>query len=155
MACILRMDEMNIPPATAAYLLKQSYVDLLGAAEKLGEKITWSPNEKGRTALDQVAECIVIGNMLLALLEGTAPLAYKPDVFQSAKDAIDTKEKATTLCTTIAERLALLVAQQTTEQLNTIVDTPFGPRSTIRLLMLIYWNNGYHEGQINYIATLA
>jgi hypothetical protein len=146
---------MNIPPTTAAYLIEQSYADLLGAAEKLGDKITWSPNDKGRTALDQVAECIVIGNMLLALLEGTTPLAYKPDVFQAAKDEINTSDKAIVLCKATAEKLTALIQLQTAEQLNTIVDTPFGPRSLIRLLMLIYWNNGYHEGQINYIATLA
>jgi hypothetical protein len=144
------MDEMNIPPATMAFLLRQSYDDLIGAAEKLGDKITWSPSDKGRTAHDQLVECGVFAQMILRFMTN------EPLVTMDALSApVDTPEKSLVLCREFSEKLAVLVEQQTTEQLNTVVETPFGARSLVRFLMLCYWNNGYHEGQINYISTLA
>jgi hypothetical protein len=143
------MDEMNIPPATMAFLLRQSYGDLITAAEKLGDKIAWSPNDKGRTAQDQLTECGVFAQMIVSFASGE-PL----ETMDALAAKIDTPEKSLALCREFSEKLASLVETQTTDQLNTVVETPFGARSMVRFLMLCYWNNGYHEGQINYIATL-
>ena len=144
------MDEMNIPPATMAFLIRQSYADLVSAAEKLGDKITWSPSDKGRTALHQLVECGTIAQMVIAHQQGK-PL---PDM-ATMQAEVDTPEKAFAFCHESGEALAILIEQQTTQILNTVVETPFGPRSMVRFLMLCYWNNGYHEGQINYISTLV
>jgi hypothetical protein len=144
------MDEMNIPPATMAFLLRQSYADLISAAEKLGDKIAWSPQDKGRTAQDQLTECGVFAQMIVLFAQGETNLDMA-----SLSAPIDTPEKSLALCREFSEKLAVLVENQTIEGLNKVVETPFGARSMVRFLMLCYWNNGYHEGQISYISTLV
>lgn len=148
---------MNKEMMTA--LIRQSAQSLETAAQTLGAKASWSPLDKGRTAVDQLAEC---GGIMLFCAQTVTERACPPldrAAMQAAREQNDTPDKALALMRSGADALAAAVDATPGDVLaSQTVTLPFGAGMTKTLaevVLLAYWNNTYHEGQINYIGSLA
>lgn len=132
--------------------------DLVKAYLNLPEdKRAWAPDEKARTAIDQVAECAMINGFNAALLEERiSPTAGDLQAFSGKKAELAGDWNA----------VKALMDKNTTYLVETIralpdsdlaveLDLPWGKRTVKDMISICYWNMSYHEGQINYIASIV
>ena len=139
-------------------MIRNSSAALGKAASSLGEQFAWKPLDKGRSAHDQVIE--VAGMFILAkhLVEsGEMPEINREHHAQMMQE-FGTQEKALKQLEDAADLLAIAIETAPTDRLSKIVHLPFGggiDKTIAEVLLLAYWNNVYHEGQVNYISTLA
>jgi hypothetical protein len=132
--------------------------DLEAAFARIPEdKRTWSPGESSRNALDQMAECAILNGytaetittrqwMNTGGMEGY--FASKAEAVEKGWEYIEPLFKAN------VEKAAAAVRAFGTESLGSPIETPFGTMKMTQILSYPYWNMCYHEGQINYIATI-
>ncbi|MBC8142301.1 MAG: hypothetical protein H7Y38_12765 [Armatimonadetes bacterium] len=149
---------MSVSSATLAEMVRNSAGALGKAANELGEKFTWSPLGKGRSAHDQVLE--VAGLYLIAkhLVETGILPPLDRSAHQQSMSEFDTPQKALKQLDDCADLLAIAVEAAPNERLATVVMLPFGGgmnKSIAEVILMTYWNTVYHEGQVNYIQTLA
>ena len=142
-----------------ANLNRQAAESLAKAARELGDKITWRPLDKGRSALDQVIECGGINLLGARVFENhdTAP-TVDWDAMEKMRAEYQDPEKALDLLATATDRLARAIEAFPAEQLGEQVTLPFGggmQKSFAEVALLNHWNMVYHEGQVNYIQTLC
>ncbi len=135
--------------------------DLLAAFLHLPEdKRDWSPGEKSRTALDQVAECTLLNGYMADLIQTRT---WQQDWFANfpAEKAEAAAQDWDTLHARLQEstrRVAQAIAAVPDEALTDEIALP--DWTTARTMTVAeavahsYWNMTYHEGQINYIASL-
>lgn len=145
-------------------MTKQTTIEMVtmsaGALEKavtaLGDKGTWSPMDKGRTAVNQIAECALISQFTADVLNAQVMPEPDWDAFGKAQAALNTTDKAVSALKTMTADLVKAIEALPDSAAGTSVTLPWGTEMTLGSLpMLVYWNNTYHEGQINYISTLA
>ena len=137
-------------------LLKQSAASLAKATTELGDKSQWSPLDKGRTAANQVAECALIAAGAAGILKAKSAESVDMSGFGQAVAALasDTSAALAALAAN-TETLCAVVATLTEADAGISITMPWGMSYTLpELALLVNWNNTYHEGQINYIATL-
>ena len=149
---------MDLSQQTLAQMNRTAAEALAKAAQELGDKITWRPLDKGRSALDQVVECGGIATLGAHVFEKHALPPMGPDTFEKLRQEYDTPEKALALLTETTERYTRAIEAFPTEKLGDKLMLPFGggmEKSFAELGLMSYWNAVYHEGQINYIQTLA
>ena len=123
----------------------------------MGEQASWSPMDKGRTALNQVAECALITGAGIGILQAKAVPEFDWAAFTKAQNELAADKDATlaALATNTAGFVAALTGLSA-EDAAIEVTMPWGATYTlVGLADLVYWNNTYHEGQINYIQSLA
>ena len=129
---------------------------LAGAARETGDRITWRPLDKGRSALDQVVECGGFNHVGAQILEqGAFPAeGFSMETLLAQND---TPEKAFALLAEGTERLARTIESFPDEKLEQKVTLPFGggmELSFAEVAGMCHYNTIYHEGQVNYIQTL-
>lgn len=135
--------------------IEGSIVELEKELLKLGEHATWSPLDKGRTAVDQVAECALITDWVAQTLEDYALAPMDWEGYGAAKSALDTPEKALAALKPATERCIAALGQLPAEKTGDVVELPWGEKYTLgELANIVWWNNTYHNGQICYIQTL-
>lgn len=120
------------------------------------DKRNWSPEKTARTALDQFAEC--------AILNG-----YTADMIESRQWAIDDfgvylQEKAEkvagewsaldALLQANVERLITVIRAVPDADLGVEIQLPWEKQTMAQVISYPYWNMTYHQGQINYIASI-
>lgn len=116
----------------------------------------WSPESTARTALDQVAECAILNGYTADLIRTGQWAASAFDTFPGEKSA------AVALG---ADRLNALLQENTQkaidalravpdDALNRDVAMPWGSQTLAEIIAYPYWNMTYHEGQINYLASM-
>jgi len=129
--------------------------DLIAAFMRLPEdKRAWSPMGDARTALDQIAEC--------AILNGYVAQTLKSHKFIMGDDYVGEKKRVQedwdALKALFEENTAnavAAIAQTPDEDLDIQVTTPWGePMKLSQIAAYPFWNMCYHEGQINYIASM-
>ena len=131
--------------------------DLVKAFLRLPEdKRGWSPAPTSRTALDQVAE--------IALLNGnTADLiaARKWTMGEDFSEYIKAKaelatgwDNAKALLDKNTARVLAAIEVLPDDDLEIEIAMPWGPSTLAQIAAYPYWNACYHEGQINYIASI-
>ena len=135
---------------------QKASADLAAALLRLPEdKRGWSPGEKSRTALDQVAECAILNEYTAELIQTRT---WQADWFADFPAA---KVKAAQDWGTLQARLQESAARVAAA----IADVPdaaladeiqlFGRTMALAEVMARpYWNMTYHEGQIVYIGSL-
>ena len=135
---------------------QKASADLAAALLRLPEdKRGWSPGEKSRTALDQVAECAILNEYTAELIQTRT---WQADWFADFPAA---KVKAAQDWGTLQARLQESAARVAAA----IADVPdaaladeiqlFGRTMALAEVMArSYWNMTYHEGQIVYIGSL-
>lgn len=136
---------------------KKAAADLEAALLRLPEdKRGWSPKGSARTALDQCAECAILNGSTAELIQSRT---WKADfdfaAFERSKNELAQDWPA--LKALLDENTAKVVAAIRAvpdEDLNVAIETPFGMMTLTQILSYPFWNMSYHEGQINYIASL-
>jgi hypothetical protein len=149
--------EVLLKMSTIQGAIRQSVESLTKLINGLGEKASWSPLDKGRTALNQVAECALITGACTGVIGAkAAPVEIDWAAFAKAQAELEANPEV--LLTTLATNTdAFFVALDglSAEDAAIEVTMPWGATYTLAgLANVVYWNNTYHEGQINYIQSL-
>lgn len=120
------------------------------------DKRHWSPGGKARTAANMVAE--------IALLNPNVAETIKTFSFDMNFDFAGFGQNCEKLAANEAELIesfksgvaALLDAIKNLpdDQIETVVQFPWGPMTIAQILIYPHWNMGYHEGQINTILQI-
>lgn len=120
-------------------------------------KPSWNPMEEGRSALDQVAECALIGESLPGIIANRK----MPDFTAEMMEQFDRDKRSMDLQTAtsrLREATAKLCeAIRATPDADLLESMPFwGPEpwTVAAVLNFHNWNMVYHVGQVNYIQTL-
>ncbi len=135
--------------------------DLAAALLRLPEdKRGWSPDGKGRTALDQVAECAVLNGYTADLIQTRTWQTDWFDKFfsEKAEAAAQDWETLHARLQENTQRVVQAIASVPDEALADKIELPGWTTARMMTLTEImarsYWNMTYHEGQINYIASM-
>lgn len=136
---------------------QKAAVDLETALLRLpAEKRDWVPMGQARSAADMVAECALLNKNTAQTIEDRAfPVDFdfagytrkKAELLAHPEDLLPLLHENT------AHAVAIIRAVPD-EALGTLVEMPWGPMTLTQLISYPYWNMSYHEGQINYIASL-
>ena len=135
---------------------QKASADLAAALLRLPEdKRGWSPGEKSRTALDQVAECAILNEYTAELIQTRT---WQADGFADFPAA---KAKAAQDWGTLqarlqegAARVAAAIADVPDEALADEIQLFGRTMALAEVMARSYWNMTYHEGQIVYIGSL-
>ena len=135
--------------------------DLTAAFLRLPEdKRSWSPNEKSRTALDQVAECAVLNGYTADLIQTRTWQKDWFDKFFNEKAAAAAQDWDTLHARLqentrrVTEAIAAVPDAAMTDEIALPGWTTARTMTVAEAVARSYWNMTYHEGQINYIASL-
>ncbi|MCB8932689.1 MAG: hypothetical protein M9921_10300 [Fimbriimonadaceae bacterium] len=123
------------------------------------EKLEWSVNDAGRTAMDQFREIAQSPMWAVPLLKARSFPPFDPEVMAKAKEERDQWDLAT--CETrYRENLEALYAEIRAlpdDELAIEIVLPFAggiTQSMADIMAYPYWNTVYHLGQINFIQIL-
>lgn len=121
------------------------------------DKRNWSPMGDARTALDQVAEVAIMNGGTADIIRTKKFLAdFSMESFAAArKHLCDNPDAMHALLKENTEKVVTAIRETTDEELNAEVQMPWGPMTVAQIMAYPLWNMGYHEGQINYIGSLA
>lgn len=143
----------------AARTLEKGADDLIQAALRLPEdKQEWQPLDRGRTALNQMAECAFLNGLFTTVVEQRAWSDLDREQMARERAALNTLDKAVATLRQNTARLAAAVRATPDEALGMTIALPpslRGSRSLAECFLLPFWNMSYHEGQINYIASVS
>ena len=131
--------------------------DLEAAVLRLPEdKRSWSPMGDARTALDQAAECAIVNGSTADLIESREwPRTGDYADFQRAKTELARDwEALRSLLQTNTSKVTTVIRAIPNADLGIEVQLPWGPSTLAQIASYPYWNMAYHEGQINYIASM-
>lgn len=119
------------------------------------DKLTWKPLDAGRSVLDMAVECGAISYSAAKTLTTRENPTMDTEGYQKIKEATDTGEKAVKLLQDSTDALIAAIEGFPEEHLQDKVTMPWGMEMTFaETMMLVYWNNVYHTGQICYVQTL-
>ncbi|MGO8673943.1 MAG: DinB family protein [Capsulimonadaceae bacterium] len=143
-----------------SYLLTatpKAAADLEAALLRLPEdKRNWCPMLKARTALDQIAECALLNGGTAEMLRLHAfPESFDMATYPEKKAALAADESAAVAL--LRENTANVIAalqDVSEEDLAVEIGMPWGPMTLAQIAAYPFWNMCYHEGQINYIASM-
>jgi len=131
--------------------------DLIEAVQRIPEeKLAWSPMGDARTVLDQLAECALLNGSsadMLTAKSWTMGSDLSPYLAAKAKLAEDA-----TACIALLKdntgRVIDVIKEVKDDDLDVQVQMPWGANSIAEIASYPYWNMYYHQGQINYIASM-
>jgi hypothetical protein len=118
------------------------------------EKRTWSAQGDARTAADMVAECAILNGSTAGLIESRQ---FTTDFQQFALDKAALAQDEAAMLSLLHEnvgKVAAAIRALPDGDLNVEVAMPWGPMTLELVISYPYWNMSYHEGQINYIASM-
>ena len=131
--------------------------DLLEAINRLPEdKRAWSPMGDARTALNQLAECAILNGSTAEMLK-THTFAMEGGFEAYFEERAKLAADETACKALFAENTAKAIAaikEVPDEDLELQVNMPWGPMAVAQIVSYPFWNMCYHEGQINYIASM-
>lgn len=132
--------------------------ELAVQVKKMGEKATWIAMDEGRTALDQLAECAVIGGYMVDVIATkTMPEMNEAMMEQYVSD------KASVTSVTQGEELLLANTTRLCDVIREVPDTDLGEKMSFwgpepwlfcNVMAHHLMNVQYHIGQVNFIQTL-
>ena len=140
-----------------ATLTEKATADLQTALDRIPEdKRAWSPAEKSRTAMDQFAECAILNGSTAKLLKDRTwdGQAAMDAFFKQKEELANDYAGAKALLAENMPKLVAAIRALTDDDLAVSVDMPWGPMTLGQIMTYPYWNMSYHEGQINYIASM-
>ena len=131
--------------------------DLTTAFLRLPEdKRDWSPDGKARTALDQYAECALLCGYTAETIATRQVAAGSMENFPREKTELKAQdwEQIHALFQANAAKVVSAIRAVTEEGMGAEVSTPWRPMTVGQIVAYPQWNLTYHEGQINYVASL-
>ncbi len=145
------------PQLFISSLTTKAAADLTTAVEALPEeKRAWQPLDKGRSALDQAAECAILNGFTVQLINSRVfPSDFSYEAFTASKEALAANWDAVK-AELEANTAAVVAAIETVsdDDLAIEIDMPWGRHTMGQIMAYPYWNMSYHEGQVNFIASL-
>lgn len=131
--------------------------DLETALERLpDEKRNWSAGGDARSALDMVAEVAILNGTTAQTIQNRAfPGPFDWAAYSRDKDELAGNWPA--LKARLDENSACVVEvirALPDEELSVEAEMPWGAMTLAQLASYPYWNACYHEGQINFIASI-
>jgi hypothetical protein len=120
------------------------------------EKRGWAPSDSARSALDQAAECALLNGSTTELIK-TRKWNFEGDFSDFLRKKAELAQSWDGVKALLDENTAKVTAAigaVPTEDLGVTVETPFGSMTLAQILSYPYWNMTYHQGQINYIASI-
>ncbi len=131
--------------------------ELIDAVEQLPEdKRGWKPYDKGRSALDQAAECAILNGETARVMESRAwPENYNFEEFERKKaELAQDWNRVKALLEENTAKVVAVIQSIPDDALSVSVPMPWGPMTLSDIMTYPCWNMSYHEGQTNYIASL-
>jgi hypothetical protein len=132
--------------------------NFMAAVQRLPEdKRAWCPMGKARTAIDQAAELAILNGSTSNLLETRKwPENFDFNDYYAKKDALAEQGwgAVKALLEENTKKVVATIKSLKTEDLDLPIDMPWGPMSVSQIAAYPYWNMSYHEGQVNYIASM-
>jgi hypothetical protein len=131
--------------------------ELVAALNRLpADKRTIVPMGKARSAMHQMAECALLAGASVDMLVAKAwTMSDDFTEYETAKAKLEVDEAA--CLALLKENVAKLVEtikSYPTEDLDVTIPMPWGPQTCAEVAAYSYWNMYYHQGQINYIASM-
>ncbi len=140
----------------AARAVERQVADLIKALAALPEdRRHWKPLDRGRTATDQMAECAMINGVSADIVAQQAWGEIDMAERRRAQAALDTPQKAEAALKESTARLVAGIRATPDAALEIGVTMPWETLPLADVFLMPFWNMAYHEGQINYIKTLA
>lgn len=121
------------------------------------DKVSWSVNDAGRTALGMVVECGGFCQYVATILSTKQVPARNREVEDKLRQECDTAAKALKLLEDGTAELVAAIRAFPEGDLTKTVTLPFGPGMVMpyrEVAVMATWNMTYHLGQINFIQTL-
>ena len=130
--------------------------DLVAALMRIPEDTrAWSPDDKGRSALDQVAECAVLSGYTAELIQTRHWSDSNASMFMKEKtEVLQDWDKLQGLLQQNTARLIAAIHTTPDDALVDEIQMPWTKMTLAEVLGYPYWNMSYHQGQINYIASM-
>ena len=119
------------------------------------EKRDWSPDEKARSAMDMYAECVLL-NSYTADTITTQSMSGSMESFLRDKVGVKvlTWELMHAQFEASVAKIVAAIRGVKEEDMEVEIAMPWGPMTPAQLIAYPHWNMTYHEGQINYIASI-
>ena len=135
---------------------QKAAADLKDALLRLpDDKHNYSPDETSRSALDQVAECAIINGYTADLI---TTRQWKQDAMtqfiQDKTALMQDEDKVMSLLEENAQKLMAVIRAVPDDALSVEIQLPWQTMTLAEVIAYPYWNMSYHQGQINYIASL-
>ena len=119
------------------------------------DKRDWSPMGDARSAMDMVAECAILSDPTNIVQSRSFPMDFDFGAFQQQKNELaKNPAEAWSLLKQNVERAITTIQSVPDSDLDIQVQMPFGTFTIGQIISYPYWNMSYHEGQINYIASM-
>ena len=121
------------------------------------DKREWAPADTSRSALDQMAECAILNTYSAKTIQTRTWDADggMEGYFKAKAEAV---EKGwgyiEPLFKESVQKVSAALKDFPTDALHDPIETTFGTMKMTQILGYPYWNTIYHEGQINYIASI-
>jgi hypothetical protein len=132
--------------------------DLSEAFLRLPEdKRNWVPEGQARTAIDQVAEVAILNGSTAELIQSRKwdDKAGMDEFFKAKAALVDAGwDKVKSTLDVNTPRAVAAIQALPESDLGVEVQMPWGPMTLEQIISYPYWNACYHEGQINYIASM-
>jgi hypothetical protein len=140
--------------AAQCALLKQNVEEALMRIPE--GKRGWAPAESSRSAMDQAAEVAMLNGASADLIKDRAwPADFDMEAYFAAKEKLAADwPTLKAMLDANTEKLVKTILSLKDDELAVSVETPFGTKTVAELVGYPYWNMSYHEGQINYIASI-
>ncbi len=148
---------MNTLQNFLATSIPQATADLETALMRLPEdKRHWSAGGDARTAIDMLAEVAIVNGDAAEMIETRKGMANF-DLEGLARHKAGLWADWPKLKSLLDENTARVVAAIRTvpdADLQSEIAMPWGPMTLTQIMEYPYWNAKYHEGQINFIASM-
>ena len=130
--------------------------NLQTAVNRLPEdKRNWSPMGDARSAMNMVAECAMISDPTKIVETRSFPMDFDfSDYLKKLSELANDPDKCWSLLKDTVDRAVACIESVPDADLDLEVQMPFGTFTIGKIIAYPYWNMSYHEGQINYIASM-
>jgi uncharacterized damage-inducible protein DinB len=139
-----------------AQMTRKAADTLVGAYLALPEeKRHWQPSGTARSAADMMAECAVMNDTTDLIATRGMPADFEYAAFQKLTAELAQDEaRLLTLFRENTERGIAALKTVPESDLDIEVPLPWATYTLGQIIAYPFWNMSYHEGQINYIASL-
>lgn len=113
-------------------------------------------DEKSRTALDQFAECVLLNDYTAETIETKQMAVGSMENFFTAKTELKTQgwDEIHALFQTNSAKVESAIRAVSEEEMGIEISMPWRPMTISEMITYPHWNMTYHQGQINYIASI-
>jgi len=149
-----------MPNSLSNFLAKatpKAVADVVAAFDRLPEdKRAWSPSETSRTAINQLAEVAILnGSTADTIVNKQFRHDFTMEEYFKELETLSADwNTLKTLLDANTTKVVSAILTITDADLTLVIDSPFGPLTMEQVMSYPYWNACYHEGQINYIASI-